>query len=112
MVMARPGQMRHRMTVQVKSMQTNHLGERFEQWLDLYSDVPVSVRWLTARELQAASARQSHSTVEFELRPGLDITSEHRIVWQGRVYELEPPLFDRTTQRRMRIRASEGVTNG
>lgn len=110
--MARSGQMRHRITVQEKTTTTNGRGERSDSWADLYTNVPASVRWLSSGELQAAAARQSESTVEFEIRVGLDITSAHRIVWQGRFYELEPPLFDRTGQRRMRIMASEGVTEG
>lgn len=110
--MARAGQMRHRITVQSKTTTTNGRGERSETWSDLYTDVPASVRWLSSGELQAASARQSESTVEFELRVGLDITSEHRIVWEGRIYELEPPILDRSGMRRMRIKASEGVTDG
>ena len=104
--------MRQRITVQAKQETTGEFGERKVTWVDVYTDIPASVRWLTARELQAAAARQSESTVEFELRADFDITAEHRIVFQGKSFELEPPIFDQTARRFMRIKASEGVTDG
>lgn len=113
MAMSRPGQMRHRITVQRNTETVNPAtGVRSSSWADLYVGVPAAIRSLTSRELQAASARQSESSVEFELRAGLDINADDRIVFDGDVYDIEPPTFDETRQRRMKIKAARNLTNG
>lgn len=107
----RAGARRDRVTVQARTTTTNDRGERSDAWANVYTDVPVSVRWLTTREMQAAAARQSEVTVEFETDAAFAITAEHRILWEGAAYELEAPTFD-PKRRYLRIKAKEGVTDG
>lgn len=107
----RAGSRRHRVTVQRKTTGTNARGERTESWADLYTNVPTFARYMSARELQAAAARQSEVTVEFEFAAEFDVTAADRIVWEGLTYELEPPTFD-PKRRYLRIKGREGVTDG
>jgi len=105
--------MRHRATVQRKTETVNPAtGVRTTAWADLYADVPFSVRPLTSRELQAAAARQSEVSVEFETRAGLDIQPDDRIVFDGHIWDIEPPTLDETRQRRMKIKAHRSLTDG
>lgn len=105
--------MRHRATVQRKTETVNPMtGIRSTSWADLHIDVPFAVRSLTSSEMQAAAARQSKVSVEFETRVGLDIRADDRIVFEGEVYDIEPPTLDETRQRRMKIKAARGLTNG
>ena len=111
--LSRPGQMRHRVTVQrATRTQDPNTGIESIVWNDHLVDIPAAVRPLTSRELQAASARQSEVSVEFELRAGFDITGEDRIVFEGENWDLEPPTLDETRQRRMKIKAARGPSQG
>lgn len=105
--------MRHRATVQRKTEVVDPMtGIRSTSWADLHANVPFAIRSLTSNEMQAASARQSKVTVEFETRAGLDIRADDRILFEGHVYDIEPPMLDETRQRRMKIKAARGLTNG
>jgi len=113
MAISRPGQMRHRITVQEKTVaQDPATGIESVEWTDKHVDIPAAVRPLTSREMQAAAARQSEVSVEFELRAGLSITGADRILFEGEAWELEPPTLDETRQRRMKIKAARGLTSG
>ena len=105
--------MRHRATVQrATETQDPATGVQSTVWNDHLIDIPAAVRSLTSRELQAASARQSEVSVEFEMHAGLDITAKDRLVFEGSNWDLEPPTLDETRQRRMKIKASRGVADG
>lgn len=105
--------MRHRATVQRKTETIDPAtGVRSTEWADLHTNVPFSVRPLTVREMDAAAARQSEVSVEFETRPGLDIKADDRIVFDGEVWDIEPPALDPTRKRRLTIKAARNLTNG
>jgi len=107
------GAMRHSINVQEYTETTNpQTGVRTRSWSDKYTDVPAAYRALTSREQQGASARNSEVSVEFEMHAGLAITAANRIVFEGDVYEIEPPTLDETRQRRMKIKAARGMTDG
>lgn len=105
--------MRHRITVQRKTETIDPAtGVRSTAWADHLVSVPAAIRPMTSRELQAAAARQSEVSVEFEIRTGLDIEAGDRIVFDGHIWDIEPPTLDETRARRMKIKAARGVTNG
>lgn len=112
--MNRLGPMRYRITVQERTTTTNSRGERVETWSDLYSDIPASLRYLTAREQQAAGARQSEVTVAFEMWASNvpNLSGEHRIVYAGDNYELEPPTFHGRQLEFVEVKAMKGPTDG
>jgi len=115
MPLARPGQMRHRITIERYSEgepdpDTGIPGE--SGWSVLHADIPAAYRPLTAREVQAAGARQAETTSEFEIRPLDDIKESDRILFDGDVWEIDGIRFDETRQRRMKIGAHKGLTDG
>lgn len=115
MALARPGQMRHRITIEryTESAPDPETGiPGTASWQTQYSDIPAAYRPLTSRELQAAGARQLETEAEFELRAGLDIRSSDRIVFDGDVWEIDGIRYDETRARRMKIGAHKGLTDG
>ncbi len=113
MVLARPGQMRHRITVEEKTETVDpNTGVRTESWTAKYSDIPAAYRPLTSRELQAAGARNMNTEAEFELRADFDITAAMRIQFNGDVWEIDGIRYDETLQRRIKIGVHKGLTDG
>ena len=107
------GRMRHYIAIQELTTTTDPVtGVQSETWADKYSSVPASFRAMSARELQAAGARQSEASVEFEIRADFTVDAGMRIVLDGDIYDVEEPLLDPTRQRFLRIRAKRGITNG
>jgi SPP1 family predicted phage head-tail adaptor len=111
--MNRIGPMRHRIDIQRLTRTTNpSTGVVSETWATVHESYPASVRALSARELQAAGARQSEATVEFEMRADVTVNPDDRILFEGDVYDIEPPQLDPTRRRFYRIKASRNLTNG
>lgn len=115
MPLARPGQMRHRITIQRKTVpapdpNTGVTGP--PTWTALHANIPAAYRPLTSRELQAAGARQALTESEFEIRAGLDIRTSDRILFAGEVWEIDGIKYDETRARRMKIGAHQGLTDG
>jgi len=108
----RAGEYRHRVTIERKVVtQDPNTGFESVDWQPLHTDVQAAFRPLTSRELQAAGARQSRVSAEFEIADGLDVTGEDRIIHLGDVWELEPPQpggFNRM----VKIKAARGLTSG
>ena len=107
--------MRHRITIERlvegdPDPETGAPGE--SEWVTQYESIPAAYRPLTAREVQAAGARQAETTSEFEIRPLDDIKASDRIVFDGNVWEIDGIRFDETRQRRMKIGAHKGLTDG
>lgn len=114
MVLARPGQMRHRITIEryTESAPDPNTGITTKSWATQYAAVPAAYRPLTARELQAAGARQAETEAEFEIRPLDDIKASDRIQFDGEVWEIDGIKYDETRQRRIKIGAHKGLTDG
>ena len=108
--------MRHRITVEKKTIvQDPATGVESESWANKFptitGGIPASYRPLTSNERQAASARQSVASAEFEIMFGLAIDAGDRVIFDGHVWDIEPPEFD-TKQRRLKFKAARGLTNG
>ena len=112
--MNRIGPMRYRVTVQEKTETVNSFGERQIVWADLYINIPASDRWLSTKELQEANARQSEVSIAFEFWAANvpNISSEHRILFDGDVYELEPPSFHGRQHEFVQVKGMKGLTDG
>lgn len=74
-------------------------------WRYKYTKVPAAFRALSAREMIAATQRQSQVTSEFEIRASYDMQPEYMIVFNGRLWDAEPPQPDPTAMIYQKIRA-------
>lgn len=81
------GDLRHRITIQKKTITTDSMGGALETWKDIKT-VWAAVTNLHGREYFAAAATQAENTVKFTIRysPGLDTTM--RILFRGKPYDI------------------------
>lgn len=108
-----PGKYRHRVTIE-HQVTTRDPGDGSEivTWEVFQDAVPADVLTGPGREFVAANAGQAETVARINMRwfPGL--TSQMRILWDGRVYNLNPPETDATARREYRIQCTDGVNDG
>lgn len=100
------GTLRHRIDIIMPVVTVDPVtGIESTEWHYKYRDIPAAFRALTSREMMAAAQRQSAVTSEFEIRYGLDVKPEDMIVFNSRVWDIEPPQDDETLRIMQKIRA-------
>ena len=82
------GRLRHRIEIQNYEMAQDELGQPINTWAH-WADVWASIEPLQGREFLAAMALQSQTTVRIRMRYRPDVTSQMRVLWGGRFYEIE-----------------------
>ena len=88
-VSVRAGELRQAIIVQVQSTSRNAYGEKDDTWTTLVT-LPASVRPMFGREYVENKIAQSEVTHKIITRYYPDITTkQHRIVFNGRVLEIE-----------------------
>lgn len=105
--------LRHRITIQQKQEEFTTYGEGVGYvWTTYAADVPAEVLTGPGREFQAADAKQSETTARIALRwfPGL--LPDMRILWDGRVFDIQSMETDATARREWRLRCVDGVKDG
>lgn len=110
---------RHRVTLQERvSGQDPQTGEIIEGWQTAMANgvtlesVPAEVLTGPGRELLAAGATQAETAARINMYwfPGLEPT--WRILWDGKIYNIESIETDATARREYRLRCTDGVNNG
>lgn len=112
--------LRHRVAIQqVAHAQDAETGEMVPTWSTLVLDsntemdsVPAEIFLGPGRESGAASAAQASVDARITLRwfPGL--TQHMRILWDGRIFNIESLETDLTGREEWRIKCSAGVNEG
>lgn len=109
-----PGKYRHRVTVEQKTTARDPSdGSIVVTWATFMGNVPAEVLTGAGREFVAANAEQAEITARIAMRwfPGL--TSQMRILWDGRVFGIAaPPETDSTARREWRVRCNDGANDG
>ncbi|MCU5775228.1 phage head closure protein [Winslowiella arboricola] len=107
------GKLRHRITLQEKvSFQNPDTGAVTPQWQDI-AKVWAEVVALSAREFIAAQASQSEITTRITIRYRAGLTSKHRILFRGQIFNIEGVLPDAVSGREyLTLPCSEGVNDG
>ena len=89
------GRLRHRITVQVKTVTRGATGEAVETWAD-HLTVRASVEPLIGREYYQAMQEQSENKVRFRVRysSAMDLINprDHRISFKSNTYDLESKI--------------------
>jgi SPP1 family predicted phage head-tail adaptor len=111
---------RHRIEIQERvETQDSETGEITSTWETLALDsetpldsVPAEVLTGPGREFVAGDAKQAETSARIAFRwfPGLLPT--HRILWDGRVYDVQSIETDLTARREYRLRCKDGVSDG
>lgn len=110
---------RHRVEIQEKVEEQDSDGAVSWVWQTLELDsntplnaVPAEVLTGPGREPNLADTKLAETTARINLRwfPGLLPT--HRIIWDGRTYEIISIETDATARRSYRVRCKDGLTDG
>lgn len=79
--------LRHRITIQKKTVTTDDNGIETETWNDLKT-VWAAFEPVSGREYYAAAALNSENNVTFRIRYQKDITPDMQIVFNGLIYQI------------------------
>jgi SPP1 family predicted phage head-tail adaptor len=111
---------RHRVEFQRKTeTQDMDTGAISHEWDTVYLDsdtplnsVPAEVLTGPGREFMAADAKQAETTARIQCRwfPGLLPT--WRVLWDGKVFDIQSIEPDATARREYRMRCRDGVSDG
>ncbi|ALB67154.1 phage head closure protein [Cronobacter dublinensis] len=81
-------------------------------WVDVVQ-VWANVTDLSARDFVAAKAGQNEVTTRITIRWRDDVTDKHRILYRGRIYDIQGVLEDDKTGREyLTLPCSRGVNDG
>lgn len=102
----RAGQLRHRLAVQKATESQSSSGEITVEW-SILNWTWGQIVPLSGRELDAARQIKSEATHEIRLRYDSGLTSEHRLLFGSRVFEINAVLNVDERNRESRILARE-----
>jgi SPP1 family predicted phage head-tail adaptor len=105
--------LRHRITIQEKAEEFTSYGEGIGYvWTTWAADVPAEVLTGPGRDFITAAAKQSETSARINMRwvPGL--LPSMRILWDGRVYDIESMETDVTARKEWRLRCVDGANDG
>lgn len=107
------GKLRHRVEIQAPvNIQDPVTGGITPGWQHL-KDVWAEVYPLSAREFVAAQAGQSEISARITIRYRPDLTAKHRIIFRGKVYNIEGVLPDPASGLEyFTLPCSQGVNDG
>jgi SPP1 family predicted phage head-tail adaptor len=112
----RSGDLRKRVTFQLRGTSTDTFGQQTTTWTDLLTTW-ADIQALSARELFAAQAVQSEVThsITTRYRPEFALPKQvaaMRILYAGRIFNLAGAVNTDERNREIVIQATEGLDNG
>lgn len=105
------GQLRHRVTLQSKSVTRDAMGGEIVVWTDVATFVPAKVEALSGRALMAAQQAQSEVTARILLRYRPDIRNDWRILHRTDIYAIHA-LIPTPDGVDLNLQCSTGLKNG
>ena len=107
------GKLRHMVTLQEPVKEQNPItGAVINTWRDV-ATIWAEVAALSAREFIAAQASQGEVTTRITVRYREDVTRKYRILFRGRVYNIEGALPDpRSGREYLTLPCSAGANDG
>lgn len=105
------GRLNRRIQIQVRSQSSDDYAQQLVSWSTVIT-CWARIRQLGGRELVTAQTIKAESTHEIEIRYRPGITAEHRIVYQGRVFNILNTTDPDTSHTSLLISCSEGLNQG
>jgi len=110
------GRLRQRITLQEPVIeQDSETGETTHTWADVYAGVPAEVLTGAGREFRESAAMQAETTARITVR-WFDVDRvaiyTWRILWDGRVYNIDSAETDITARNEWRFRCVDGLNDG
>lgn len=108
----RAGRLRHRVTIQAKTIGVDSFGGPTETWSDVATGIPASVEPLSGRELANAQTVNAETTTKITMRYRAGVSTSDRITFEGKFYNLQSVIDPEMKHRELIIMASEGMNEG
>lgn len=106
----RAGQLRHRVTLQSKSVTRDAMGGETITWNDTVTNVPAAIEPLQGRERFLAQQIQPELSVRIRIRYRADVQADWRVKYGTRIFAIEsPPINPEFRDRELHLICSEGV---
>lgn len=102
----RAGRLRHWVTIQNPEKTRNQVGEPVTIWTEL-ATVPAAVEPVSSKEQFAAKQFLPEITHRIKIRYLSGVSHKSRIVFNGRIFELDPPRNADERNRELEIMAKE-----
>lgn len=105
--------LRHRVDIEsYEEDQDSITGEITRAWVMFIDGVPAEVMTGPGSESRVAASKHAETTARIVMRwfPGL--LSTHRIVWEGKLYDILSIETDATGRRDYRVRVRDGLNDG
>ena len=106
-----PSLMVHTITIQKQTLSVDEIGGRSVSWSDEYT-VKASVRHSSSSEYVGQDSLRMRHSIVFTIRHLVGITSNHRILFDGRLFNIDSVIDPTERKRFLEIRAVEGVSVG
>lgn len=104
----RAGELRHLVTIQQAAISQGTDGAAVETW-STFATVYASVEPLVGKEMFASKQVQSQTTHRIRIRHLAGVTSSHRVLFDGRVFNITEVLNLQERNAEMQILAFEGA---
>lgn len=96
------GRLRHRIEIQNYEAAQDDWGQPIYSWVH-WAAVWASVEPLQGREFLAAMALQSQTTVRIRMRYRSGVTSQMRVLWGGRIYDIESVIEPQSRRHQLQL---------
>lgn len=104
------GRLRHRVTLQKKSVTRDAMGGESVTWVDQATNEPAAIEPLSARDRFLAQQAQPELTVRIRLRYRAEVSAEWRVKYGTRIFAIvAPPINVGERNRELHLLCSEGV---
>lgn len=107
----RSGPLRHRVTLQNRTSSKDEFGQLVETWTDLYV-AWASVEPISGRELLSSQQTLGEVTHRIRTRYRAGISVATRILFNGRIFDIESVINNQEKNAHLEIMAKEGTTIG
>lgn len=106
------GQLRDRITIQVRSTVDNAAGEPTLSWTDYAAGIAANVTDMSGKEFIAGQEITNAVTTTIVIRYRVGVTGAMRVVARGVIYNIQAVLEPENKRREMHLMCLRNVSNG
>lgn len=107
----KPEGLRHRITIQYKTVTQDAIGNEIETW-HTFATVWAAIEPISGREYFAAAQTNAEVNHRIKIRPLPGVNSEMRAVWDNRIFEIEAVLNIKEKNVEVHLMCKEAVAGG
>lgn len=112
MASLRIGPLNKQVTVQQRAPGKDSHGQRLQTWTDHLANLWAAIEPVSGRELVAAQAVNAEVSHVVRLRHRAGITAGMRVLYQGRIFDIQAVLDPAMRHEQLRLLCLEGLSEG